>query len=119
MKKSVRLLSLSLVAVIVPLQTTAAAGPDAAADLRIDPQVRAFLAELNKDSSPFWELPQPKPQEILTGLQNNTPVDVSGVTTTQKTITQGGRTVKLYIMTPQHGAGRPDRSAQAEHHNLA
>jgi len=107
MKKIVRLLSLSLIGVIIPLQTTAAAGLDAAADPRIDPQVRAFLADLNKDSSPFWELPQPKPQEILTGLQNKTLVDMSGVTTAQKTITQGGRTVKLYIMTPQHVAGRP------------
>jgi len=48
-------------------QVLAAQAPDAAKDSRIDPQVRAFLAELNKDSSPFWELPQPKPQEILTG----------------------------------------------------
>ena len=107
MKKIVRLLSLSLIGVIIPLQTTAAAGLDAAADPRIDPQVRAFLADLNKDSSPFWELPQPKPQEILTGLQNKTLVDMSGVTIAKKTITQGGRTVKLYIMTPQHVAGRP------------
>jgi acetyl esterase/lipase len=76
-------------------------------DPHIDPQVRAFLTELNKDSSPFWELPQPKPQEILTGLQNKTPVDMSGVTTVDKTITQDGRTVKLYIMTPQHVADKP------------
>jgi acetyl esterase len=81
--------------------------PNAATDPRIDPQVRAFLAELNKDSSPFWELPQPKPQEILTGLQNQTPVDMSGVTTVEKTITQDGRTVKLYIMTPQEVTGKP------------
>ena len=80
---------------------------NAATDLRIDPQVRAFLAELNKDSSPFWELPQPKPQEILTGLQNKTPVDMSGVTTVEKTITQDGRNVKLYIMTPQQVTGKP------------
>ena len=53
---------------------TAAAVPNAATDPRIDPQVRAFLADLKKESSPFWELPQPKPQEILTGLQNKTPV---------------------------------------------
>ncbi|HEX8815556.1 MAG TPA: hypothetical protein VF753_08645 [Terriglobales bacterium] len=39
-------------------------------------------------SSPFWELPQPKPQEVLTGLQNKYPVDMSGVTTVEKTITQ-------------------------------
>jgi acetyl esterase len=81
--------------------------PNAATDTRIDPQVRALLAELNKDSSPFWELPQPKPQEILTGVQNNTPVDMSGVTTIEKTITQDGRTVKLYIMTPQQTASKP------------
>ena len=88
-------------------QFAAAQAPNAATDPRIDPQVRAFLAELNKDSSPFWELPQPKPQEILTGLQNQTPVDMSGVTTVEKTITQDGRTVKLYIMTPQQAAGKP------------
>src|SRR5262250_2609613 len=84
---------------IVMSQTAVAQAPNAATDPRIDPQVRSFLAELNKDSSPFWELPQPKPQEILTGLQNKTPVDLSGVTTIEKTITQDGRTVKLYIMT--------------------
>ena len=42
----------------------AIAAPDAATDTRIDPQVRSFLAKINKDSSPFWELPQPKPQQI-------------------------------------------------------
>ena len=69
--------------------------------------MRAFLADLNKDSSPFWELPQPKPQEILTGLQNKTPVDMSGANTVEKNITQDGRTVKLYIMSPQHVPGKP------------
>jgi acetyl esterase/lipase len=88
-------------------QLTAAQTPNAATDPRIYPQVREFLAELNKDSSPFWELPQPKPQDILTGLQNKTPVDISGVTTVEKTITEGGRTVKMYIMTPQHAAANP------------
>ena len=53
--------------------------PNAATDPRIDPPIRSFLAKINKDSSPFWELPQPKPQEILTGLQSQTPVDMSGV----------------------------------------
>ena len=92
---------------MIILQTTMAAPPDAATDPRIDPQVRSFLADLNKDSSPFWELPQPKPQEILTGLQDKTPVDMSGVTTVEKTISQDGRSVKLYIMTPQHVTGKP------------
>src|SRR6516225_9114933 len=102
-------LALSLLGGIVMTQALAAQVqmPDAATDPRIDPQIRAFLAELNKDSSPFWELPQPKPQEILTALQNQTPVDMSGVTTVEKTITQDGRTVKLYIMTPRHVVGKP------------
>jgi acetyl esterase/lipase len=99
------LLTLSLGAslMIQPVQ----AAPNAATDPRIDPQVRAFLQEINKDSSPFWELPQPKPQEILTGLQNKTPVDMSGVTTTEQTITQDGQTVKIYIMKPEQITGKP------------
>ena len=88
-------------------QLATAQTPNAATDTRIDPQIRTFLAELNKDSSPFWELPQPKPQEIVTALQNKTPVDMSGVTTVEKTITQDGRNVKLYIMTPQNVSVRP------------
>lgn len=60
-----------------------------------------------KDPSPFWEFSQPKAQDILTGLQNETPVDMSGVTTTEKTINQDGRTVKLYIVTPEDVSGKP------------
>ena len=85
----------------------ASADTNPSTDTRIDPQIRSFLTELNKDSSPFWQLPQPKPQEILTGLQNQTQVDMSGVTTVEKTITQDGMTVKLYIMTPDHPAEKP------------
>ena len=92
---------------IIMTQAVAAQPPDAATDTRIDPHVRSFLAELNKDSSPFWELPQPKPQEILTGLQSKAPVDMSGVTTTERTITQDGRAVKLYIMKSQNVDGKP------------
>ncbi|MGD0679631.1 MAG: alpha/beta hydrolase [Polyangiaceae bacterium] len=77
---------------------------NAAMDPRIDPAIRPFLAELNKDTTPFWELPQPRPQEIVTALQNKTPVDMSGVTTTERTIVQDGRTVKVYVMTPQRRA---------------
>src|SRR5262245_58093018 len=104
--KSVGRLITFLLGGIVMTQVVAAQ-PNAATDPRIDPQVRSFLAEINKDSSPFWELPQPRPQEFLTGLQNKTPVDMSGVTTTERTIAQDGRTVKLYIMKPQQLMGKP------------
>jgi acetyl esterase len=88
-------------------QASQAATTDPATDPRIDPQVRVFLREINKDSSPFWELPQPKPQEILTNLQNKTPVDISGVNTTEQTINQDGQRVKIYIMKPQQVTGKP------------
>jgi acetyl esterase/lipase len=88
-------------------QAAFAVAPDAATDQRIDPQVRAFLARINKDSSPFWELPQPKPQEVLTALQSQTDVDMTGVTTSERTIDQDGRKVKLYVMKPAQMSSNP------------
>jgi acetyl esterase/lipase len=103
-----RFSSLAILSLGAILMTqTAHAAPDAATDPRIDPQVRSFLAGINTDSSPFWELPQPKPQQILTDLQRQTAVDMSGVTTTEQTINQDGRSVKLYIMKPTQMSGRP------------
>jgi len=90
------------------MTTTAFAAPMAAStDPRIDPRIRAFLNEVNKDPAPFWELPQPKPQDVIVNLQNQTQVDMSGVTTVERTITQNGQTVKLYIMAPEHPSGKP------------
>lgn len=83
------------------------ATPDAATDPRIDQQVRSFLAKINKDSSPFWQLPQPKPQEILSQIQDQTPVDMSGVTITETMVTQDGIDLKLYIMKPEKVSGTP------------
>jgi len=85
----------------------ALADQDVTTDTRIDAPVRSFLSQINKDPSPFWELPQPRPQEILTALQNQIPVDMSGVTTTEQTIVQDGRQVKLFIMKPEHVTGTP------------
>ena len=100
--------SLATLSLGAMLMTQAAhAASDAATDPRIDPQVRSFLAKINKDPNPFWELPQPKPQQILTDLQRQTAVDMSGVTTTEQTISQDGRSVKLYIMKPAQISGKP------------
>jgi acetyl esterase/lipase len=106
MKHFPKIATLLLGATIMTIQSASAA-LDAATDPRIDPQIRPFLAELNKDPSPFWELPQPKPQDILTAFQNKTPVDMSGVTTVEKTITEDGKSVKIYIMKPDHMADKP------------
>ncbi|VFU08431.1 alpha/beta hydrolase [Methylocella tundrae] len=97
----------ALIAGLALLAPPVLAAPNPATDDRIDPQVRAFLDEINKDSSQFWRLPQPKPQEIFTALQNKTPVDMSGVTVTDRTINQDGQEVKLYIMTSEHPAAKP------------
>jgi acetyl esterase len=88
-------------------ETAAAQVHDVASDPRINHQVRTFLQELNKDSSPFWELPGPQVRATLTGLQENTPVDLSGITITEKTITQDGRPVKIYIVKPEKTKGTP------------
>jgi acetyl esterase len=102
------ILSLATLTLGVTLMSQLAfATPDAATDQRIDPQIRSFLAKLNKDSSPFWELAQPKPQQILTGLQGETPVEMSGVTVTEQSISQDGRTVRLYVMKPEQVSGDP------------
>jgi len=80
---------------------------DVADDPDIAPAVRQFLVKLDKNSSPFWKLPQPKPQDTLSALQNETKVDMSGVTTTEQSLTVDGRDVKLFVMKPDHVEGRP------------
>ncbi len=92
---------------MITLTNSATAAPDAAKDNRIDPQVRLFLAEVNKDSTPFWELPGPRVRATLTGLQAKTPVDLSGVTISEKSISENGQEVKLYIMKPEKVTGSP------------
>ncbi len=54
---------------VTPAPANVADDPD------LDPAVREFLVQLDKNSSPlnsspFWKLLQPKPQEILTALQD-------------------------------------------------
>jgi acetyl esterase len=57
--KTIRtLITTTLGGILAMTQLATAQPPNPASDPRIDPQVRSFLAELNKDSSPFWELPQ-------------------------------------------------------------
>lgn len=78
--------------------------PDAATDPRIDPAIRAFLAEANKDPSPFWLLPGGQVRATLAGLQASAARDLSGVTVEQKDVVVDGQAVTLYIQRPE-GAG--------------
>ena len=103
----ITVLTTSLIGATIVMTQTAAAGPDAASDSQIDRRVRTFRADLDKDSSPFfWDLlPGPQVRAISTGLQAKTPVDLSGVTIAEKTITEHGRNIKLYIVKPEKADG--------------
>jgi acetyl esterase len=87
--------------------TTAVQAPnvDPAEDPAIDRRTRAFLEELNKDSSPFWELPGDEPRNIVTALQNETPVDLSGVETDTHQIAVEGRNINLHVVRPEGVSG--------------
>jgi hypothetical protein len=73
---------------------------DPAQDPAIDHRTRAFLEELNKDSSPFWELPGDVPRKTVTSLQDRTPVDLSGITIDERELTVDGRSIALYVVRP-------------------
>jgi len=89
------------------MSQSASAIDPAASDPNIDPKIRSFLEQLNKDSSPFWEKPGPEVRATLTGLQEKTSVDMSKVIISTKTISEAGRTVKLYIVKPENVQGTP------------
>ena len=102
----IAVLAASLIGATIAMTQTAAAGPDAASDSQIDRRARTVRADPDKDGSPFfWEL-LPGPQvRAMTGLQAKTPVDLSGVTIAEKTITEHGRNIKLYIVKPGKADG--------------
>jgi acetyl esterase len=78
---------------------------DPARDPAIDRRTRAFLTELNKDPSPFWELPGDEPRAIVTALQEQTPVDLSGIEVGEREIEVDGRSLTLYVVRPEGVSG--------------
>src|SRR4051794_3916890 len=78
---------------------------DPARDPAIDRRTRAFLEEINKDPSPFWELPGDQPRTIVTALQDSTPVDLSGIQVSERSLTVDGRTIALYVVRPADATG--------------
>jgi hypothetical protein len=51
-------------------QAATAQGSDAASNSLVNHKGCTFLWALKKTSPPIWELPQPKPQDRVTDLQN-------------------------------------------------
>jgi acetyl esterase len=82
---------------------------DPADDPDIDRRTRAFLRELNGElnmgSSPFWELPGDQPRNIVTALQERTPVDLTGITVATQQIDSDGRPITIHVVRPAGAVG--------------
>jgi len=75
-------------------------------DPNIDRNTKAFLHALNNSGGAPIETLSPKDARlVLVGAQKSVKVDISGITETEKTITQDGQTVKLHIVRPEGAKG--------------
>lgn len=68
----------------------------------LDHRVKDFLNTLNgSGSTPMQQLSPQEARQVLTDAQHSVEVDLSGITTTEKTLTIEGRDVTLYIVKPE------------------
>lgn len=80
-------------------QTITPVDPDK--DPAIETRVKGFLHALNTSGGKPLETLSPKDaRAVLTGAQESVKVDLSGIETTEKTITEDGQTIKLDIVRP-------------------
>jgi len=74
---------------------------DYATDPAIEIQTKSFLKALNTSGGKPMETLQPvEARKVLEGAQTSVTVDVSGIEVSEKTVTQDGVTVKLFIVRP-------------------
>lgn len=74
---------------------------DPSSDPHIDSQVKALLKEINTGpAKPIEELPLKEARASLTTAQSSVKVDLSGITVSQKTITQDGLDIKITFVKP-------------------
>lgn len=79
---------------------------DASKDLQIESNTRGFLKVLNSGTGKPLEQMAPKDaRAVLVGAQASVKVDLSGVTFTEKVITQDGQSIKLNIVRPANVKG--------------
>ena len=79
---------------------------DYATDPNIDRRVKSFLKALNSGDGPPMEQMKPaEARKVLEGAQNSVKTDTSGIDITEKTITQNGVSVKLFIVRPSGQSG--------------
>ncbi|AUD00806.1 alpha/beta hydrolase [Spirosoma pollinicola] len=71
-------------------------------DPQIFSEVRTFLQALNAgDGKPVEALSPADARQVLTGAQQSVEVDYSGITETEKTISQNGYQVNVHIVKPE------------------
>lgn len=79
---------------------------DYATDSAIELNVKTFLKALNSGGGkPMEELSPADARAVLEGAQNSVPVDLSGIEITEKTISQDGLSIKIYIIRPSGKEG--------------
>lgn len=79
---------------------------DASKDPQIESNTRGFLKVLNSGTGkPLEQLAPKEARAILVVAQSSVKVDLSGVTFTEKTITQDGQSIKLNIVRPANVKG--------------
>lgn len=75
---------------------------DYASDTALELETQHFLKVLNSGGGkPLETLPPADARKVLEGAQTSVEVDTSGVEITEKTISQDGITVKLFIVRPE------------------
>ena len=85
---------------IMVASTGSAQVKDYATDPDLTTGVRTFLKQLNSGGQPLESLPPAEARKVLEGVQKSVNVDLSGIEVSEKTITNNGYTVKLYIVRP-------------------
>lgn len=79
---------------------------DPSIDPAIETHVKAFLNVLNSGGGDPMETMAPADaRKVLEGAQTSVKVDLSGVTVTEKTISEDGLSVKLFIVRPEGQTG--------------
>ncbi|OOQ57918.1 alpha/beta hydrolase [Mucilaginibacter pedocola] len=84
---------------------TAEAQVDYATDPHLSPAVKSFLKPLNGGGTPLEAMPVPDARNVLVGAQK-VPVDLSGITETEKVITADGYKITLNIVRPKGAVGK-------------
>jgi acetyl esterase/lipase len=81
--------------------TVAAQVADPAKDPHIESNTKAFLQVLNAGTGrPLEQLPPNDARLVLTGAQRSVKVDISGITVSERTISQDGQEVHIHIVRP-------------------